>query len=123
MQILHPAFLQVREFFLHPLQGPSELLRVHHHSYHPVGMMSFRILQTALIKISQTRLAVAVSALQHAQEEVERLLIIVDAHVEAFELLHVRIESFSEYISSLSHVTYPFLPMTAWQVSPHVLSM
>ena len=102
MQIFDSAFPEIIEPVSDARKIACEILRVKHHAHHLVGMVHVRMGRASGINTAKRRFALSEAFAQHIQKVLKGLLIIVQFHVEPFELIIVFLQSYVETAFFLS---------------------
>ena len=89
MEVIHPALLQVGNFFLHAPEGPREVVHIEHHAQKVPPPVPVWVGFPAGVLLPEGLLSFLTAALQHPGKAPERLFIPVQFHIEPFQLVEV----------------------------------
>ena len=94
MQVVDARLLEVVEVFPHALQGAvplfaltAEGLDVHEHAEQVPPLVPVRLRQTLFVELFERGFAFVVVVLQHGDEVVIGFFVIIELHVEPFQLV------------------------------------
>ena len=104
MQVVDPAFFQIRQILFDCFDIAAEVLDIQHHSQKPVRVIPVLISLTFLIDLTKYRTPFPGVFLQHLQEIPESLLIVIKLHIEPFQFLQKLF--FIRIIKSFDHICH-----------------